>query len=80
MIVLATVRVRFDQLWQYGRCQIIFNDFWVRGLQVKLTIEHYHMIYIYIYIYICKLILGTNGRLSTHEWVQIWYLFGILCT
>ena len=36
--------------------------------------------YIYIYIYICKLILGTNGRLSTHEWVQIWYLFGILCT
>ena len=52
MIVLATVRVRFDQLWQYGRCQIIFNDFWVRGLQVKLTIEHYHMKYIYIYIYI----------------------------
>ena len=26
-------------------------------------------IYIYIYIYICKLILVTSGRLSTHEWV-----------
>ena len=35
---------------------------------------------VFIYIYICKLILGTNGRLSTHEWVHIWYLFGILCT
>ena len=35
---------------------------------------------IYIYIYIFKLILGTSGRVSTHEWVQLWYLFRNLCT